>query len=180
MYQRSVYNFFQMFAQIGGVFELLWIAGLFIVSSFAALNFRNSLLSRLYHVEVKEKYSENEVCPFSKKKQLNTTMFQEDAKEINDFSSIPPHDNSCIGLNTNPYDNSNTKDDKNSEICKTEHEISKHTDAGTHKKAVESMKYRRRYSYKITHIVLSLFCRCNIKSKNKKISNFNEYRNMYK
>ena len=50
-YQRTVYSFLDMFGFIGGIFELLSMAGYIVVNFFIKKSYYSSIISKIYHIE---------------------------------------------------------------------------------------------------------------------------------
>ena len=55
-YERQVFSFMDVFGNIGGLLEIMSIAGGFIVGLFSDRLFLFTLLSKLYHVEEPDKH----------------------------------------------------------------------------------------------------------------------------
>ena len=53
VYERTTYTLFEVLGEVGGVFEILSIVGSVIVLSLSTQLFNNSLLAKLYQVNVK-------------------------------------------------------------------------------------------------------------------------------
>ena len=58
-YERKVYNFFDLFGQLGGLYEILTIGGGIFVTFFAEKILMLSLISNLYQVEDKSDISDS-------------------------------------------------------------------------------------------------------------------------
>lgn len=63
LYQRSVFTFFDMFGQFGGMYQILVLFGSILVSKASTMQFKNSILSRLYHVESKTALDISKIHP---------------------------------------------------------------------------------------------------------------------
>ena len=68
-YSRSVFTFLDLTGNLGGLFEILEIAGSLIVAVFAHKIFLYSLLSRLYQIDTYEPEENNELRNISHQSQ---------------------------------------------------------------------------------------------------------------
>lgn len=174
LYQRSVFTFFDMFGQLGGVYQLLWILGAILVSCTAKKVFYNSILSRLYHVHEELVNSETKIKPY-----ISKTINTSEILKIGNLWMLPP-------LNS-PERRDLQEENKvlSGNSYSSESELQRYSKVEQFDNILEhvscSMKSRRKYNYRFSHILCSLFLCWKVKNpRSKSLQGYYTYAQLYK
>jgi hypothetical protein len=106
VYERNVYTIFDMLGQLGGVFEILFILGSYVVPFISRKMFYNSLISDLYYVEEEDREAkDSNGIKLTSLTKISSKVNPKLSKTKNYCDEMVEEDkeSSCVNLNKDNY-----------------------------------------------------------------------------